>query len=319
MDILTFFYNQLFIKPAYPETSCEGKTYIVTGSNGGLGKEAVRHFVRLGAQKVILACRTVEKGEDAKKDIEKSEKSNGVVEVWQLDLSSYESVKQFAKRADGLKRIDGLIENAGIATSKFAVTEGNESTVTTNVISTFLLALLLMPALKRTAQQYNIQPNLVIVSSEVHALTTFEERKAASIFDTMNSPTEARMSERYQVSKLLEVLTVRELAAQHPQSYPVIINTLNPGLCHSELARDLGFGMIVFKFLLARTTEVGARTLVYAATAGAETHGQYLSNDTVTPPSKFVRSEEGAQAQKKVWKELSARLEAIQPGILNNL
>lgn len=85
----------------------------MTGSNVGLGLEAARHFVRLGAEKVILAVRSIEKGEDAKKNIEQSEKSSGVVEVWQLDLSSYESVKQFAKRADGLKRIDAVVENAG--------------------------------------------------------------------------------------------------------------------------------------------------------------------------------------------------------------
>ncbi len=57
----------------------------------GLGKEAARHFVGLNAQIVILACRSVEKGEAAKKDIESTTKRAGVVEVWQLDLGSYNS------------------------------------------------------------------------------------------------------------------------------------------------------------------------------------------------------------------------------------
>lgn len=49
--------------------------------------------------------------------------------------------------------------------------EGNESTITVNVVSTFLLALLILPKLQETAQQFNITPNLTIVSSEVHFFT----------------------------------------------------------------------------------------------------------------------------------------------------
>lgn len=85
---------------------------------------------------------------------------------------------------------------------------------------------------------------------------------------------------RYFVSKLLEVLYARELAAHTSRSgkSEVVINLINPGLCHSELARDAGWGLYIMKLLLARTTEHGSRTLVHAAQGGAETHGQYLSN-----------------------------------------
>lgn len=83
----------------------------------GLGKEAVRHYVRLNAGKVILACRSVEKGEAAKRDIEATTKRSGVVEVWSLDLGSYESVKQFAQRANLLQRLDIVLENAGVSKS----------------------------------------------------------------------------------------------------------------------------------------------------------------------------------------------------------
>ena len=57
---------------------------------------------------------------------------------------------------------------------------------------------------------------------------------------------------------------------------------LNPGLCYSSLSRDLhGINYVfvtIFRFLLARTTEVGSRTLVHAAGSGLESHGQYLSD-----------------------------------------
>jgi NAD(P)-dependent dehydrogenase (short-subunit alcohol dehydrogenase family) len=140
----------------------------VTGGNVGLGREAARHFVRLGASKVILACRSVEKGEVAKVDIEESTKRMGVVEVWQVDLSSYESVKQFCAQASKLERLDIVVENAGLATPKYEEVEGMESTITVNVISTFLMALLLLPKLRADAVKFNVLPRLSIVASDAH-------------------------------------------------------------------------------------------------------------------------------------------------------
>ncbi|KAK0878752.1 hypothetical protein LTR87_007347, partial [Friedmanniomyces endolithicus] len=166
-----FFYTQLFVTPSTPSTSCTGKTIIVTGANTGLGKEAARKFVELGAEKVILGCRNAEKGEAAKRDIEVSTGRSGVVEVWELDLGDYGSVGRFVERAKGLRRLDVVVENAGINTSKFVEVGGNESTITVNVVSTFLLALLILPKLQETAKLQGTTPNLTIVSSEVQFFT----------------------------------------------------------------------------------------------------------------------------------------------------
>jgi retinol dehydrogenase 12 len=117
---------------------------------------------------VIIGCRSVEKGEVAKKDIEGSTKRSAVVEVWQVDLSSYESVKQFCSRAQKLERLDIVTENAGLATPKYEEVEGMESTITVNVISTFLMALLLLPKLRADAIKHNILPRLTIVASDAH-------------------------------------------------------------------------------------------------------------------------------------------------------
>ena len=90
---------------------------------------------------------------------------------------------------------------------------------------------------------------------------------------------------RYQVSKLLEVFYTRELAARTKQSGKpeVIINYVNPGLCHSALARDIsGWGFYLVKLLFARSTEQGSRTLVHATEAGPESHGQYMSECCVS-------------------------------------
>lgn len=109
----TFIYSQFFEHPKLPTTDCTGKTIIVTGANVGLGKEAARHFVRLNAAKVVMACRTVSKGEAARADIEATTKRSGVIEVWPLDLENYDSIRKFVQRAETLDRLDVVLENAG--------------------------------------------------------------------------------------------------------------------------------------------------------------------------------------------------------------
>ena len=72
-----------------------GKVIIVTGGNIGLGYESVKAFYEKGAE-VILAFRSLEKGEKAKAEIEK-EGANGKVVVMELDLANLESVRRFAE------------------------------------------------------------------------------------------------------------------------------------------------------------------------------------------------------------------------------
>ena len=142
----------------------------MTGANVGLGREAARHFCRLGASRVILACRDVDKGRAAGADVEASASRAGVVDVWQLDLGSFESVRAFCRRAEAeLDRLDVLVENAGVAIGTYVECDGGfESTIAVNVVSTFLMALLLLPTLRRTAARFNVEPRLVVVSSDAH-------------------------------------------------------------------------------------------------------------------------------------------------------
>lgn len=145
-----------------------GRTYIVTGSNTGLGLEAARHLVSLGAAKVIMAVRNVTNGTRAKQDIETTTGKSGIAEVWELDLSSYESVKSFARKAaQQLERIDALIENAGVGTAMTDLSEGHPTPVTVNVYSTLLLAVLLLPKMKETALQFKTTPHIVVVTSTI--------------------------------------------------------------------------------------------------------------------------------------------------------
>ncbi|KAL8921656.1 MAG: hypothetical protein Q9208_005585 [Pyrenodesmia sp. 3 TL-2023] len=270
-----------------------------------------------------MAVRTVEKGEAAKKAIEESEKREGVLEVWHLDLQSYESVKQFAKKVQGLPRLDIMLENAGIATTVFRRAEEDESTITVNVVSTFLLALLVLPKLRETSTKFNTTPHLTIVSSGIHSSTSLPEKSSPNIFEKLNDEATADMEGRYPVSKLLEVFYCRELALRMKQDEKndpnVVLNFVCPGLCHSELAREGSWSLYFLKLFLARTTEAGSRNFVWATQAGPESHGKYIGNCRFEDVSPFVQSAEGLETQKRVWDELSAKLEKIQPGIMANV
>ncbi|KAF7586473.1 hypothetical protein BBP40_008818 [Aspergillus hancockii] len=245
----------------------------------------------------------------------------GVCEVWELDLASFDSVKAFANRASKLPRLDIVVENAGIATYTFDICEGHERTITVNVISTFMLGLLLLPKLKATAKAFpTSSPHLSIVTSDVHAWTRFPERTADNTFVALDSKETADMQERYATSKLLEVLVVRELATRLGHS-GVILNMLTPGLCKSQLSREAGFVLRLMIFFFGRQTEVGSRTILAAAEAGWDSHGAYMLDGKVNNGvlSTFVQSEARLKAQQKVWKELVEILEEIQPGITNSI
>ncbi|KAK7608829.1 hypothetical protein BKA81DRAFT_308805 [Phyllosticta paracitricarpa] len=338
--LLDFVYTQLFVKTPKPTQSFAGRTVIVTGGNVGLGLEAARYAARLGAAKVIITSRRVDAGEQAKQAIYKSEKLSDptIVEVWQLDLCSYENVKAFAARAERLPRLDALICSAGIATTQFKLAEGHETTITTNVISTFLLALLLLPKLRATAHQTGSLTHLEIVTSLVHFFTDFPERDArpGQLFADLSDEKKARMDDRYDVSKLLEIFVVRQFASDPelmgPRSdtspYPVVVTAVNPGFCDSRIRREFYEGPKItkyvvkaFELLMARSSEEGARNLVLAVAPGKADqtwHGQYISDGKVKPASKFVRSETGLKQQKRVWEELAVILDRIQPGVTKN-
>jgi len=230
--------------------------------------------------------------------------------------------RAFCRRAERLDRLDVLLENAAVATGVFAEMEGHESTITTNVISTFLMAALLLPTLRRTAAQFNDTPRLVVVSSDAHYFARFREKSAASIFDALRGK-ENMTLDRYSLSKLLDIMVVKQLAAEMGPSSAVILNTPNPGLCRTDIFRHASFPLNyligIGLFLLGRTREAGSRTLVAAAVGGPETHGRYMDSCQVRAESPYVGSEDGQRQQKRAYKELMDILEGIEPGVTKNI
>ncbi|RYC64864.1 hypothetical protein CHU98_g1347 [Xylaria longipes] len=322
-----FIYSQFFVTPKPPNHSFAGQTIIVTGSNSGLGLESARYFYQLGSAKLILAVRTLSKGEAAKEDIVKSVRSRtdgaSAIEVWALDASSTESVLAFAQRMKDLSRVDVLLCNAGVNVKQYKLDEGIEQTMQINVLNTFLLALSSLPKLRETKAQFSdSSPHITIVSSDAYFLTKFVEINSPDIYEAFNNKDTFDGQARYQDSKLLQVLihleVVKRLARHKSDVPPITFNLVAPGLCISNIDNKdgkYGLGWRLMHKIFYRTTEVGARTLVHATYAGPETHGGYLVDQKLTELDPWIFTDMGQKAQLKAYEQTMAILEKQKPGI----
>ncbi|KAJ7177102.1 hypothetical protein C8R46DRAFT_48481 [Mycena filopes] len=336
-SIWDFLRDQFTPQPPVVKADLTGKTVLVVGANTGLGFEAALHFATMHPGLLILACRSQSKGQAA---LEKLKATTGctTAELWIIDLADFESVKQFADKfeQDG-RRLDIVVLNAAILADKYEPTkDGWEAALQISCLSTPLLALRLLPALLKTAREHDTQPRIVVVTSEMHYWAHMEKAvlESPEILKTLGSEeysTPAVMSTRYLVTKLLNILFVRALTERLPPNSPLIINSVNPGLCHSDLTRGLS-GIVafleqLFALILSFSTEVGSRQLVLAAVAPAgnsklaleELRGAYISGSNIREPSEFVVSPEGRKVQDRIWDETVDILEKVDPKVADTV
>ncbi|KAJ5598869.1 hypothetical protein N7537_008953 [Penicillium hordei] len=311
------------------ENTCIGKTYVITGGNGGLGLETARHLVAASAECVVLAVRNLKAGEAAKSDIEKTTGRKGVVRVRHVDMSTYASVQNFVKKlAEDFDRIDGFICNAGIMIDAWSQSEGIETSIFVNVINTVFLGALMIPKLKECARKFNIKPTLVFIVSVLGYTVKSEMDKSRNgvILDGLNDQKRANMDSRYALSKLVEECAVRQFAALCPvERTGVIITMVAPGLCTTGLGRDARtFTKILHeavRAMMARTAEVGSRTFLHGLVVGEEGHGKLLSGCKIKEfwVPTWLSNQEGLKLQKGIWGEIVAKLESVQPGCISQL
>lgn len=269
--------------------SYTGKTVLLTGATSGLGYEAAIKFLNLGVESLVIGSRNLERGQRTKEALERCTNRAGVVQVWELEMSSFESVKSFASRAsDELKRLDIALLNAGLWNREYVRSpEGWEETLQVNTLSTSLLALLLLPKLRECSTNAN-PTHLSVVSSQQFVRVKAESlRTDGPLLEHLNSPEGFLGPKQYGISKLLleyVVKNIASLARNDDGTIPLIVNTVSPGFCVSSLGRQYNkfyerwLVWLVYK-LFARTTEQGSRSLVSATVQGIESQGKCWRSD----------------------------------------
>lgn len=211
MEALEFWFytlpkSQLLVTIPEQTSSFEDQTVIITGANTGLGYEAARQIAHLGAARVILACRTLSTGEAAANRIRYSLEGNKdcILEVWTLDISSYKSIKAFVEKASTtLDRLDAVIQNAGMISSKWEIVEesGDEKVLTTNLTGPVLFGLSILPKLRESAKKTGKRGRLTFVGSDTHYVAKLNGvQPDKPIYETLNDQKIADLSARFVVS-----------------------------------------------------------------------------------------------------------------------
>ncbi|KKK19192.1 short-chain dehydrogenase/reductase family protein [Aspergillus rambellii] len=314
--------------------SFAGQTVILTGATAGLGFEAAIKLLNLGVESLIIGSRNLQRGEATKQELEKRTNRLGVVQVWELEMNSFQSVKKFANRVNNeIKQLDIALLNAGLWNREYKVSpEGWEETLQVNTLSTSLLALLLLPKLRSSS--CNSQPTyLTVVSSQQFVRVQAKSlRTDGPLLKHLNDVGQFSGPKQYGISKLLLEYVLKTVAGRlrnENGTVPVIINTVSPGLCATSLGRQYNkfyerwLVWLAFK-LFARTPEQGSRSLVSATYQGVESHGRCWRSDGYLDESiGLTTGMEGKQFQAKAWKEIMEILkehnETLDGGSQGNL
>ncbi|MFH2020255.1 MAG: oxidoreductase [archaeon] len=286
------------------------KTIIVTGGNSGLGFEAVKAFSGKGAD-VILACRDIEKGESAKKNILKIY-PDAKINVSILDLADLKSVHEFA---DGFKgKIDVLLNNAGIMMCPYEKTkDGFESQLGVNHLGHFALTGLLLHKLKKNSR-------IVNVSSMAHRFGNMDFDDL--MFEKGYSPQKA-----YGRSKLANLLFTYELKRRFDlKGIDIIPVAAHPGGSKSNLGRHLEKNLIIRILkpivypLFAQDTAIGALPEIRASVDPDVKSGEYYGPGGFKEMRGYpILVESNAASHnkndaKRLW-EVSERLTGVRFGV----
>ncbi|GBM12762.1 Retinol dehydrogenase 11 [Araneus ventricosus] len=304
-ELFVLIWDFVFRPKCTSEAKLHNKTVIITGGNGGIGKETALDLAARGA-KVIIGCRDTEKGKKAVEDIRRQVPSSKVI-VKRLDLASFSSIRQFA--AEILKsepRIHILINNAGImACPESKTVDGFEMQMGVNHLGHFLLTNLLLDRIKESAPA-----RVVNVSSAAYFAGNI------SISD-INMERGYSPSGAYSNSKLANILFTRELA-RRLKGTGVTTYCLHPGSIDTELSKHIkdtfgriaGFFYYLISKLIFKSPKQGAQTTIYCAVdekIANESGLYYIGCRSVEPVAK-ARDDAFA---KKFWEFSEYLIESV--------
>lgn len=224
----------------------KGKTYIVTGSNSGVGFETAQQLVKQGAH-VVLAVRRPDAGEEARMSFKDPK---GTSEVIKCDLADLESVRGFVKAFKAKhNQLDGLMCNAGMVNmeNKPKYTKhGFEYTWSASYFGHFLLTELLLDDLKNTPNS-----RMAIVSSVVHAGSK-KNRPKVHLEDLNYKKRKYNNFAAYGEAKVAVILYAKELAERLKGS-GITTYSIHPGWARSNFG---GGGNFLMKSLMALSKPV---------------------------------------------------------------
>ncbi|OIW26041.1 short-chain dehydrogenase [Coniochaeta ligniaria NRRL 30616] len=302
-----------FTKPIPPakDLDLSGQTGILVGGTDGIGLACARVLLDLKLSTLILGARNMEKGNAVAKTLtERSESSN--VQVWELEMLSYDSIQDFAKRCATLERIDFVILGASVLPSDFRLnpSTGHELTIQVHYWSTALLSLLLLPVLKEK-HVHGKPAHLTIISSDLAHVAEFKEGASDPLLPAFDEPVSwspSMATERYNSCKVLVMMLVLKLKDVVDPS-DVVVNCVCPGMSKptaNEREQPWVFRSItrLIRNVLGRPLEACAWVYVNAAVEqGAESHGSYLASWQISPFPKLMYTEEGKLLTGRVWTE----------------
>ncbi|HEV3391837.1 MAG TPA: SDR family oxidoreductase [Solirubrobacteraceae bacterium] len=263
----------------------DGRTFLITGANTGIGKETARALASRGAR-VHIACRSEDKGRNAIEEIA-AQTGSRELGLLLLDLGDLESVRACAQEFLGRgEPLHVLINNAGVAGKHGKTASGFEAAFGANHIGPFLLTSLLLDRIRESAPA-----RIVNVASTAHY-------GARGIdFDAVRKPTRTITGMReYSVSKLANVLHAGELA-RRLENTGVTTYSLHPGVVASDIWRRVPWPVRAVMKRRMISPEEGARTPLYCATAPelANQSGLYYDECAVAQPGAAVTASLAAE------------------------
>ncbi|KAF5679151.1 short-chain dehydrogenase reductase reductase family [Fusarium heterosporum] len=323
LPALTLSPLQLFIQSQFStkpqnipnDLDLSGQTAVVTGASNGIGFSCAKLLLQQNLGHLIIAVRSEDKGNAAANQLRREVKgATTQIDVWKLDMSSYDSISEFSTRCESIPRLDVAILNAGMGSMVHHLNKatGHEETIQVNFLSTMYLAMLLLPILQ--AETLGSKPGrLTIVNSGNSMHCALPEAGEDHIISALDKEAGFDGMQQYSKSKLLGVLFVDKLAQQIDSNH-VIINCVDPGMTKGTGLMDhLPWGlkiiMAIATRLFGRSGEQAASTYIDASfIKGKESHGSFLMDWKIYPFGMYYYTEGRLEAQDRLWKEVMDEL-----------
>jgi retinol dehydrogenase 14 len=257
-------------RPSSREAPMNGKTVLVTGGSGGIGRAAALGLATLGADLAITG-RDRERTEEAAREIRAA--AGGHVEVFVADLSSRSEVRRLAAEVlQRLPRLDVLLNNVGgYWDTRHVTVDGLEHTFALNHLAPFLLTDLLLGRLEQRPTA-----RVVTVASNAQALGRID-------FDDLQGERSYSGARAYNQSKLANVLFTYELA-RRLRGTSVTANALHPGLVRTSFGaedpRPIQRVLVPLLKPFMKSPAQGAATSIHLASAPTldQVSGRFFAN-----------------------------------------